>query len=64
MAAFLFKQEVFKTDAHIEKVLKKLLMVACDVILVKSNYIQFLRVFSHMVICTRLTDHYHTLNPQ
>ena len=32
MAAFLFKQEVFKNDAHIEKVLKKLLMVACDVI--------------------------------
>ena len=32
MAAFLFKQEVFKNDAHIEKVLKKLLTVACDVI--------------------------------
>ena len=40
MAAFLFKQEVFKNDAHMEKVFKKLLMVSCDVILlVKSNYI-------------------------
>ena len=32
MAAFLFKQEVFKNDAHMEKVFKKLLMVSCDVI--------------------------------
>ena len=32
MTAFLFKQEVFKHDAHMEKVLKKLSMVACDVI--------------------------------
>ena len=32
MAAFLFKQEVLKKNSHMEKVLKKLLMVACDVI--------------------------------
>ena len=32
MAAFLFKQEVFKNDAHMEKVFKKLLTVSCDVI--------------------------------
>ena len=32
MAAFLFKQEVFKNDAYMEEILKKLLMFACDVI--------------------------------
>ena len=36
MTAFFFKQEVFKNDAHMEEVLKKLLMICmwCNLLVI------------------------------